>query len=265
MPIEFYCPGCGNLMRTPNETAGRKGRCPTCQLKVQIPASSVASTSSESAVPRTAMGVTPKAKAPEPIRFDCGSCGKTLSIAAANAGKKGKCPHCRELMSIPLKSPAAGTRWKGTPKPQSKPAPTQPSKPVSAQQPSLTKAGGEKIEFHCSSCQEVVRVGIAAAGKKGQCPRCKAVIQIPLKSTSVSGLQPIPTSKPTPMSPRPQSKTAKPTPGLTPLPSNSRASSGLTPLDDLDVLSPLDPLGLTPLGFAGSDSLGSDLFGLSQI
>jgi DNA-directed RNA polymerase subunit M/transcription elongation factor TFIIS len=253
MPIEFYCPGCGNLMRTPDETAGRKGRCPTCQLKVQIPANSVATTSSESAVPRSAIAASPQGNGPEPIRFDCGSCGKTLSIPAINAGKKGQCPHCGKLLSIPWKSPAAGERWRGTPK----------------QKPTLTKAGGEKIEFHCSSCREVVRVGAAAAGKKGQCPRCKAVIQIPLKSTSITGLQPIPSDRPT-ASPRPQPKPTTPTPGLTPLPNLSPASSGLTPLDGLDVLSPLDPLGLTPLGPAGSaasqdDPFGGDLFGMGPI
>jgi DNA-directed RNA polymerase subunit M/transcription elongation factor TFIIS len=269
MPIEFYCPGCGNLMRTPDETAGRKGRCPTCQLKVQIPANSVAATSSESAVPRSAIAASPKENGPEPIRFDCGSCGKTLSIPATNAGKKGQCPHCGKLMSIPWKSPVAGERWKGTPKQKSKPTPTRTSTPAAPPQLTLTKAGGEKIEFHCSNCREVVRVGAAAAGKKGQCPRCKAVIQIPLKSTSITGLQPILSDRPT-ASPRPQPKPTTPTPGLTPLPNLSPASSELTPLDGLDVLSPLDPLGLTPLGPAGSVAsrdgpFGGDLFGMSPI
>ena len=42
MPIEFHCPGCGKLMRTPDETAGRKGKCPHCGTKVQIPDTSLA-------------------------------------------------------------------------------------------------------------------------------------------------------------------------------------------------------------------------------
>jgi len=281
MPIEFYCPGCGNLMRTPDETAGRKGRCPTCQLKVQIPASSVAasSSSSVSAVPRTAMAANTSGNSPEPIRFDCGSCGKTLCIAAANAGKKGKCPHCGELMSIPLKSPAAGKRWKGTPKQRSTPSPARSAtRAPTPPPPSPIKAGDEKIEFHCSSCHEVVRVGVAAAGKKGRCPRCKAVIQIPLKSTSVSGLQPIPSDGPNTTSPRPQGKPAGTTPGLTPLPSGpsspstpsiigltplpSDTSSGLTPLDDSGLtllddncLSPLEPLGPANSGGGQDDGL----------
>ena len=245
MPIDFYCPGCGNLMRTPDETAGRKGRCPTCQLKVQIPANSVASASSESPIRRTAGGS-------EPIRFDCGSCGKTLSIAAANAGKKGKCPHCGELMSIPLSSssttgaptqrPATESRWKGTPKQRT----ADPSKP----QPSLIKAGGEKIEFHCSSCREVVRVGVAAAGKKGQCPRCKTVIQIPRPSTTA----------PRPSQSNPTASTAQPTPPA----DRSPAAAGLTQLDE-GALSPLEPLDFSPLTPVDAGVVAGDPFGMNSV
>lgn len=259
MPIEFYCPGCGNLMRTPDETAGRKGRCPTCQLKVQIPGSSVASTSSETAVPRTATAASSKGTKPEPIRFDCGICGKALSIPATNAGKKGQCPHCGQTMSIPLKSPGSGKRWKGGPKPQSTSSTVPSPAPATKQQPSLVKAGGEKIEFRCSSCNEVVRVGVAAAGKRGQCPRCKAVVQIPLKTTTAPATQRAPSNKPVP--PRPQPKPAAPSSGLTPLPNQDPASSGLRPVDAFDALSPLEPLGLTPLGPLGADPVGDDLFG----
>jgi len=122
----------------------------------------------------------------------------------------------------------------------------------------LIRAGGEKIEFHCSNCREVVIVGAAGAGKKGQCPRCKAVVQIPLKSTRVPGLQPIPSDNTT--APRPPAKPVAPIPGLTPLPSEPLASSGLTPLNALDALSPLEPLGLTPLEpFGAATTVGSSL------
>ena len=243
MAIEFYCPGCGNLMRTPDETAGRKGRCPTCQLKVQIPAKSVASTTPESAVPRTVLAASAADMSPQPIRFDCASCGKTLSIAAANAGKKGKCPHCGELMSIPMMSPSdtGGVRWKGTPK-----QPATPTPPTAAtDSPTLIKAGGEKIEFHCSSCNEVVRVGAAAAGKKGQCPRCRAVIRIPRGSTIALEDPLVPMENVPPTSPRPRSN---------PMP------SGLTPIDG-KALSPLEPLGLVGTESPGDDLLGIDSFG----
>lgn len=290
MPIEFYCPGCGNLMRTPDETAGRKGRCPTCQLKVQIPAGTVASASSENAAARAATISGTSATNSQPIRFNCGSCGKTLSVAAANAGKTGQCPHCSARMSIPNRSSKSATqhetRWKGAPKQQAAPAIARSSTPASPQPAPLLTAGGAKIEFLCSNCREVVRVGSAAAGKKGQCPRCQAVIQIPTKTTTVAGLEPIP--GPTPKRNPPQRPTAQkpaasgltPLPsqpnatpshsappgeisGLTPLPSEPMPSSGLTPLDS-SPLSPLEPLGLTALEPTGIDGLGDGLFGVDQ-
>ena len=37
MPIEFVCPGCRNVLRVPDEHAGKQARCPECQLVSQIP------------------------------------------------------------------------------------------------------------------------------------------------------------------------------------------------------------------------------------
>lgn len=35
------------------------------------------------------------------IRFDCGSCGKTLKVPSSKAGKKGACPGCKEPIRVP--------------------------------------------------------------------------------------------------------------------------------------------------------------------
>jgi hypothetical protein len=37
MPIEFHCDHCGHLVRTSNENAGKRGKCPHCHLSVYIP------------------------------------------------------------------------------------------------------------------------------------------------------------------------------------------------------------------------------------
>jgi phage FluMu protein Com len=37
MPIEFPCPQCNQLLRTPDDTAGRKAKCPQCASVVDIP------------------------------------------------------------------------------------------------------------------------------------------------------------------------------------------------------------------------------------
>lgn len=42
MPIEFRCPQCGKLLRTPDTSAGKKGKCPHCQSVNDIPLASTA-------------------------------------------------------------------------------------------------------------------------------------------------------------------------------------------------------------------------------
>src|SRR5262245_22724040 len=42
MPIEFRCQNCNKLLRTPNETAGKKGKCPYCKGVMEIPLKSTA-------------------------------------------------------------------------------------------------------------------------------------------------------------------------------------------------------------------------------
>jgi hypothetical protein len=37
MPIEFRCSGCSKLLRTPDESAGKKARCPHCRAVVDVP------------------------------------------------------------------------------------------------------------------------------------------------------------------------------------------------------------------------------------
>ena len=38
MPIEFQCPNCGQTLRTGDDTAGKKARCPKCQTVTDVPA-----------------------------------------------------------------------------------------------------------------------------------------------------------------------------------------------------------------------------------
>jgi len=42
MPIEFRCEHCDKLMRTPDDSGGKKGRCPHCKETTQIPVQSTA-------------------------------------------------------------------------------------------------------------------------------------------------------------------------------------------------------------------------------
>jgi len=42
MPIEFRCSACSRLLRTPDESAGKKAKCPQCGTIVDVPSSSAA-------------------------------------------------------------------------------------------------------------------------------------------------------------------------------------------------------------------------------
>lgn len=95
MTIDFYCPGCGNLVRAPDATAGRKGRCANCNLKVQIPPQTLAGTG----------GCEPPVSADPPtppkIQFFCFRCGGQVRVAHDAAGQRGQCPHCEAVVQIP--------------------------------------------------------------------------------------------------------------------------------------------------------------------
>ena len=145
MAIEFPCCQCGEMMRTPNSAAGKKGKCAHCGTVQPIPRQSQ-----------------PVAIANGKIEFDCQQCWKTVRVPAKSAGKKGRCPHCQEVVQIPQ---------------QSQP-PTGPEQNASETTP--TVANG-KIEFDCQQCWKTVRVPAKSAGKKGRCPHCQEVVQIPAR------------------------------------------------------------------------------------
>jgi len=47
MPIEFRCQNCDKLLRTPDDSGGKKGRCPHCQGVMDIPLQSTAAGESD--------------------------------------------------------------------------------------------------------------------------------------------------------------------------------------------------------------------------
>lgn len=210
MPIEFNCPHCGRLMRTPDGSAGKKGRCPDCGGIAPIPSQSTASGTA---------GTGPAAAGSAgagSIDFACTQCGHAVRVPAAHAGKKGKCPHCQAINSIPMSSTlGASGKFRTTG------GTTQPA-----------AASGGALTFPCPQCQRQVKTPAAAAGKKGKCPHCAAVIQIPLSSQVLDA----------------------PAGQLTELPS----SGGLTPLPDTGGLTPLPDLGGGLFPASGAD----DPFGL---
>jgi hypothetical protein len=99
----------------------------------------------------------------------------------------------------------------------------------------------------------MVRVPRSSAGKKGKCPGCAAVIQIPAagSATSTAGLQPLPGS---------EGLTPLDAGGLTPLgPSGPGSSAAGGGTDDLfaDLPAPGQSAAANPFGAASGDPLGN--------
>jgi len=75
------------------------------------------------------------------ISFTCSSCGRIISVDEKYSGKKGKCPKCGGMVTIPARSTV--------------------------------------IVFHCRNCEHKIKVPGKYGGKKGKCPKCHEPVVIP--------------------------------------------------------------------------------------
>jgi len=103
-----------------------------------------------------------------PIRVSC-SCGQSLSVADAMAGKSGKCPKCGGIIRIPARSAATTPSPKPAPKASAAPkqavAEAKPSKTV---QPKPSAGGGALDQLFAEAGLDKI--------KGPECPSCQAPI-----------------------------------------------------------------------------------------
>lgn len=238
MAIEFHCPSCQQLFRTPDQAAGKNGKCPHCGAVFPIPAA---------AGPLVPAGPAPSTPAgpnvADKIEFPCSQCGRAVRTPAAMAGKKGKCPSCGAVFEIPAVKPSlpsrlptpsrsAASRTSASPPAlpartsapaASEPSPNvRPSTPATVFTPATGAAPAGPDVFACARCGKTLRMPPGSGGKKGKCPSCGEVFEIPIETSSRAGN----------VARRPAARQA-PVAGLTPL-----EDFGLTPLDES-----LEPLG----------------------
>lgn len=76
------------------------------------------------------------------IKFTCDNCGHKLGVRGEQAGKRGRCPKCQRLITVPEKTILVG--------------------------------------FACENCGEKISAIHTRAGKKGKCPKCKTTLAIPI-------------------------------------------------------------------------------------
>jgi DNA-directed RNA polymerase subunit RPC12/RpoP len=90
------------------------------------------------------------------IRFTCENCGQKIKVHDQYAGKKGKCPKCRQPIVVP--------------------AAAQPP----AEQSTI-------IKFRCPHCSQKIGLSRDYAGRQVRCAKCKQPFRVPQPSAAASG------------------------------------------------------------------------------
>ncbi|HWB09183.1 MAG TPA: GYF domain-containing protein [Pirellulales bacterium] len=101
MGIKFTCPACGRPLNVKSELAGKRGRCPKCQAKIDIPAEGTA----EAELPGPGTAASSEAGAGGSTSPSGPSAGPTVA-AAGSAG--GASSVTEETKAWPAAQPAAG-------------------------------------------------------------------------------------------------------------------------------------------------------------
>lgn len=139
------------------------------------------------------------------ILVRCESCGKTVKAPDEYAGKKCKCPKCREILTVPV-TQSVGTAEKSEPVPDRAPRPAEPhpdSRPATPVIPKVipsqhtetpapvrTRAVHRNpvskgtIKYECADCGTPLESEGNLAGKQDTCPSCGKAVVVPLQSTT---------------------------------------------------------------------------------
>ncbi len=173
--IRMACPTCRTLLYAEPEREGQTITCPDCYTKVKVrrgeqhtPSKPKAEEIGEYQVLED--GVKSKVKSEDYFLFLCPGCNARLHPSRKHAGKRVRCPDCKEVLTVP-QAPDQ--------KEQARPA------AVAAygleQEGSQPKRLGPEhyFSYFCPRCSARLRALRDDAGKKIDCPDCRTNISVP--------------------------------------------------------------------------------------
>ena len=97
--IRFYCDNCGYKSTVSESYAGKNIRCPKCYNIIFIPA--VESTGTVPSQRSSGERKTSSKNSDIMIKSHCKNCGRKFSVPQIHAGKKGRCPKCKNIIVVP--------------------------------------------------------------------------------------------------------------------------------------------------------------------
>ena len=130
------------------------------------------------------------------MKIQCQHCASKFEVPAKFYGKRIKCPKCKGAISIPKEPESPDKENKTEDSPSD----------VSGAAPGKTTVPSEKIRTSCSNCNVKFKAPSTLIGKRVACPKCKSPITITRESTS----------------PKPATKTQKPSATPTEQPTSAR-------------------------------------------
>jgi DNA-directed RNA polymerase subunit RPC12/RpoP len=144
MPVEAACPSCDGKFRLPDAAAGKKIRCPKCKAPMEVPPLAAVPEPEPAKPDPPVPSTTPAAT----VEASCSHCAGKFRLPETAAGKKIRCPKCKEPMAVPAlaekpkSAPAEGLKstWRASAAATNttSPAPPVEKAPVSISPPAAT-------------------------------------------------------------------------------------------------------------------------------
>src|ERR1700722_20144254 len=113
------------------------------------------------------------------IKFLCSNCKKVVSVKDEFAGKKGKCPHCGNVLTVPapVRPPTAAVPPAVKPPPRPVRTPRPPTRPVDLDaeaaaalsdepKPEAAEVASTTIDFNSPMCDAELHLPLDLAGKR---------------------------------------------------------------------------------------------------
>ncbi len=104
------------------------------------------------------------------IKFNCQHCQRSLKVNQELAGKKARCPGCKQVITIPTLGPPPADV-------EALAAAALAEQPAA---PAEVKEAGP-IKFTCPYCDEDIQVSADLEGKQTPCPECRRIIKVPVR------------------------------------------------------------------------------------